>query len=352
MGACWDTPAGNAPIPSKPRSGFAAAPALPVTWQSWGRAGPGGSLSGTHPQALAGCSLVGTFALCPLACMLCRQADSSEICGPKHRQQGLCVHECCLVSSSRPRPLCLSWRCGAGPGGPVRVTDEGWLCSLQCCFACGERGASNSCQEKGCSCSFHLPCASEHGCVTQFFKEFRRQAHPNVETTFIICLEPMGDKTSHNTMVCPACKGAWFHQGCIQGQAVRAGRSCFHCPQCNNKRKFLPETLRMGIPVPIRTPAWEEDGGYEELYQRHSWCDASQCLSRQGREQAEEGGLSLMQQCHSCQCGSRCRNAGPSSAPQALRGGGGTSSCGWGQGKGQPFGTRMQRCQGRRDAPC
>ncbi|NXG33163.1 PHF7 protein, partial [Dromaius novaehollandiae] len=141
----------------------------------------------------------------------------------------------------------------------------------QCCFACGERGASNSCQEKGCSCSFHLPCASEHGCVTQFFKEprrfltlppspvltpgpsaGRRQAHPNVETTFIICLEPMGDKTSHNTMVCPACKGAWFHQGCIQGQAVRAGRSCFHCPQCNNKRKFLPETLRMGIPVPIR----------------------------------------------------------------------------------------------------
>ncbi|NXE49065.1 G2E3 ligase, partial [Casuarius casuarius] len=158
------------------------------------------------------------------------------------------------------------------------------------CFACGKE-ESISCQEKGCSCGFHLPSASEHGCVMQLFKEFRSfcwehrpqqavQTRPSVETTCIICLEPVGDKILHNTMVCPACKGAWFHQGCIsvegpslalwaqpvpssstllmllvpllQGQAVRAGRSCFHCPWCNNKRKFLPEMLRMGIPVPIR----------------------------------------------------------------------------------------------------
>uniref|UniRef100_A0A8B9S4T4 PHD finger protein 7 n=1 Tax=Apteryx owenii TaxID=8824 RepID=A0A8B9S4T4_APTOW len=242
--------------------------------------------------------------------MLCRRADvSSDICGPKHQQQGLCVHECCLVSSG-PRPRGLCWRCGAGRGGPVRVTDGRGLCSLQCCFACGERGASISCQEKGCSRSFHLPCASEHGCVTQFFRQFRSfcwehrpeqtvQARPDAETTCIICLEPVGDKISHNTMVCPACKGTWFHRGCIR-VGVHAGRSCFRCPQCNNKRKFLPEMLRMGILVPIRTPAWEEDGGYEELYQRHSRCDASQCLSRQGREQAEERGPWELLLCSSC----------------------------------------------------
>ncbi|XP_067159732.1 uncharacterized protein [Apteryx mantelli] len=46
----------------------------------------------------------------------------------------------------------------------------------------------------------------------------------------------------------------------------------------------------MGILVPFRPPAWEEDGRYEELYERHSQCDAGQCLHREGRQQAEESG--------------------------------------------------------------
>ncbi|NXA33545.1 PHF7 protein, partial [Eudromia elegans] len=179
------------------------------------------------------------------------------------------------------------------------------------CFACGERGACISCQRKGCSRSFHLPCGSEHGCISQFFRTFksfcwehrpeqRVQARPEADTVCIICLEPVEDKTSHSTMVCPACKGAWFHRACIQGQAVRAGRLCFRCPHCNDKRKFVPEMLRMGILIPMRTPAWEEEGAYEELYERHSRCDASRCLSRQGRQHAEDTGPWELLLCSSC----------------------------------------------------
>ena len=54
---------------------------------------------------LAGCSPVGASALAPPACMLCRRADvSAEVCGPTHREQGLCVHEFCLVSCPRGSP--------------------------------------------------------------------------------------------------------------------------------------------------------------------------------------------------------------------------------------------------------
>ncbi|OXB56166.1 hypothetical protein ASZ78_016945, partial [Callipepla squamata] len=47
------------------------------------------------------------------------------------------------------------------------------LCSFQHCFVCGKRGASISCAQAGCDRSFHLPCASEGECVTQYFDEFR-----------------------------------------------------------------------------------------------------------------------------------------------------------------------------------
>ncbi|XP_068763613.1 PHD finger protein 7-like [Struthio camelus] len=169
------------------------------------------------------------------------------------------------------------------------------------CFVCGERGAAIACQQEGCSRSFHLPCASENGCVTQFFREYKSfcsdhrpqqtvQVSPDGETPCIICMEQLEDQLSFGTMVCPVCQGAWFHRACVQGQAFSAGRACFRCPQCQNKRKFLAEMLKMGIMVPFRLPTWEEDGHFDELYERHSRCDAGRCLYRRGREQAEESG--------------------------------------------------------------
>ncbi|XP_062448826.1 LOW QUALITY PROTEIN: PHD finger protein 7-like [Rhea pennata] len=240
---------------------------------------------------------------------------------------------CAGWEAARRRALGLCWRSGAGRGG-AGTCPTALPCSSQGCFVCGERGAAISCQQKGCSRTFHLPCASEHGCVTQFFRPYRSfcwehrpeqavPARPTAETTCIICQEPVDEQLSYRTMVCPACKGAWFHRGCIQvgalpwrqghggashsapltlpvcllqGQAVHAGFSCFRCPLCKNRRRFLPEMFKMGISIPFRGPSWEEGGRYRDLYQRHRRCDAARCLHPRGREQAEPSGGS----------GSRC----------------------------------------------
>ncbi|KAK4815093.1 hypothetical protein QYF61_015576 [Mycteria americana] len=131
------------------------------------------------------------------------------------------------------------------------------------CFVCGESGATITCWETGCDRSFHLPCAVEGGCITQFFGLYRSfcwehrpeqavEAAPEENTTCLICLELVGDRKSYSTMVCPACKHAWFHRGCIQNQAMHAGYSCFCCPHCQNEYRFLMEMLTMGIRIPRR----------------------------------------------------------------------------------------------------
>uniref|UniRef100_A0A8D0FLS2 RING-type domain-containing protein n=1 Tax=Strix occidentalis caurina TaxID=311401 RepID=A0A8D0FLS2_STROC len=174
------------------------------------------------------------FALSPPACMLCgRAAADPDICGHKIQQQGLCAHVFCLVSA---------------PGQ---------------CFVCGKSGAATTCRQEGCDRSFHLPCAAEGGCVTQFFFQYRSfcgehspeqavEAAPEKDTTCLLCLDVVGDRKSYGTMVCPACKHAWFHRGCIQGQAVRDGISCFRCPLCRDRDAFSSEMLSMGIRIPFR----------------------------------------------------------------------------------------------------
>ncbi|XP_064374593.1 PHD finger protein 7-like [Dromaius novaehollandiae] len=61
--------------------------------------------------------------------------------------------------------------------------------------------------------------------------------------------------------------------------------------------------LKMGIFVLFRPPAWEETGQYEELSERHSQCDAGQCLYQEGRQQAQESGPWELLLC--CSCASR-----------------------------------------------
>ena len=113
---------------------------------------------------------------------------------------------------------------------------------------------------------------------------------PAQDTNCIICMEPVGDKKSYHTLVCPACKHAWFHRACIQvgalpstsgqaaagnrqhpsllplplivfllqGQAIRAGVNCFQCPLCRDADAFLSDMLVMGIRIPLRLvfPCW------------------------------------------------------------------------------------------------
>uniref|UniRef100_A0A8C6ZWS5 PHD-type domain-containing protein n=1 Tax=Nothoprocta perdicaria TaxID=30464 RepID=A0A8C6ZWS5_NOTPE len=261
MGAYWDTPI-NVPACPLHATGHlgsrpTCAPARLGQNQAFLRAG---CLSRTLPQALGRCSLVAPFALCSAAYLLCHRADVSvDVCGPKHQQQGICVHECCLVGLPAALPAPSPALTYSASGLEQRGTEEQGICGFlpadikqkaksaahKRCFACGERGACISCQVKGCSRSFHLPCTSKHGCVTQFFRKFKSfcwEHQPEPDTTCIMYLEPVEEQISHTTMVCPACKGAWFH----------LHLSCFRCPHCNNKSKFVPEMLRMGFFIPLR----------------------------------------------------------------------------------------------------
>ncbi|KAK4808262.1 hypothetical protein QYF61_020743, partial [Mycteria americana] len=256
--------------------------------------------------------------------MLCRRAEADpDICGCKTAKKGLCAHTYCLgwPLPCRPNePLAFSALQFLASGLFPQESRNGFLiedtrraiqeAAQKRCFVCGEAGATITCRKKGCNRSFHLPCASEGECVTQFFGLYRSfcwehrpeqavQASPEQNSTCIICLDLVEDKKSYRTMVCPACQHAWFHRRCIQKQAVHAG-VCFRCLHCQNKDQFVMEMLTMGIRVSKRQPSWESNQAFGLVYQRHILCNARKCLCPRGREQAEEEGSWQLLLCSSC----------------------------------------------------
>ncbi|XP_063268023.1 PHD finger protein 7-like [Prinia subflava] len=197
------------------------------------------------------------------------------------------------------------------PGGAPRPLLMELLGSRQRCCVCGQSGATIMCCEENCDRWFHLPCAKEGGCVTQYISNYSSycsehrpeqdvQETPEPDTKCPICLEPVEDRNTFTTMVCPACKRAWFHRDCIQGQAMRSGLLCLHCPLCRDLQEFLVHMFIMGIRVPFRLPTWEDNDAFADLEERHSWCNARKCLYPGGREQAEEEGPWELLLCSSC----------------------------------------------------
>uniref|UniRef100_A0A8C8VLF4 G2/M phase-specific E3 ubiquitin-protein ligase n=1 Tax=Pelusios castaneus TaxID=367368 RepID=A0A8C8VLF4_9SAUR len=180
------------------------------------------------------------------------------------------------------------------------------------CCVCGCKGASTSCQGRKCTKTFHFPCGAERGCIYHFFGEFKSfcwkhrpvqrvgRRRQQGETICVICLESMVGKPSYGALVCPACKHSWFHRACIQGHALRAALYHFRCPRCRDMETFQREMFRMGIKIPDRDAAWEEDGAFSDQYHRHSRCDASCCLHAGGREQSTEDGPWKLLLCNSC----------------------------------------------------
>ncbi|XP_051626227.1 G2/M phase-specific E3 ubiquitin-protein ligase-like [Manacus candei] len=176
---------------------------------------------------------------------------------------------------------------------------------LGSCCICGQSGATISCCGRHCDLSFHLPRAKQGGCVTQFHRPFSSYcpAHspqqavevtPEPGTQCLICLEPVEDRKTFHTLVCPACKTAWFHRDCIQvgvvlsprgaqqglsstraslvllvsflqGQALHAGLLSLQCPLCRNDDTFLGDMFTMGIQIPFRPPSWEGINAFNEL---------------------------------------------------------------------------------------
>ncbi|CAM9362718.1 unnamed protein product [Bubo scandiacus] len=244
------------------------------------------------------------------ACMLCgRAAADPDICGHKIQQQGLCAHVFCLFFANKlsQQPLEDMGLMGFLPEDIRRTIERA---AEKQCFVCGKSGAAIACRQEGCDRSFHLPCAAEGGCVTQFYFQYRSfcgehspeqavEAAPEKGTTCLLCLDVVGDRKSYGTIVCPACKHAWFHRGCIQGLAVRDGIPCFRCPLCRDRDAFSSEMLSMGIRIPFRLPS-QDPHAYDDLSERHSRCDACECLCPGGREQAEAQGPWELLLCCSC----------------------------------------------------
>ncbi|XP_061231851.1 PHD finger protein 7-like [Neopsephotus bourkii] len=193
----------------------------------------------------------------------------------------------------------------------------------RCCI-CRQPGASVTCRARRCPRTFHYPCGSERGCISQFFGEYksfcwkhrplqRVRAVQQEQSLCLICQEVVAERPCYDTLVCPTCTSAWFHRHCIQGQALRSALHYFRCPLCSDKDTFQKEMFRLGIKIPDRDAAWEENGAFASLYERHRSCDTSQCLCPVGREEAEENGPWRLLLCHSC--GSRgthrrCSNLG------------------------------------------
>ncbi|CAM9576921.1 unnamed protein product, partial [Bubo scandiacus] len=279
-----------------------------TSWECESCAGQG---TGTLPPAPQRCSFPPAFALSPAVCVLCGQAAVDLVLwGQKIEQEELYAHFFCLIFASK----LLYWQ--DEESGQQRFIPEDIPCVLERvvdkqCFVCGESGAAITCCREGCDRSFHLPCAAEGECVTQYFlphRSFCREHHPEQEveavpekdTACIICLEPVEDRKSYYTMVCPACKDAWFHRGCIQGQARYAGTVSFSCPLCRDKYEFLHDMLAMGIRIPVRLPSQDNGPPDGALMERHSRCNACECLCPGGREQAEERGPWELLLCSSC----------------------------------------------------
>ncbi|NXK43852.1 G2E3 ligase, partial [Piprites chloris] len=179
------------------------------------------------------------------------------------------------------------------------------------CCVCGQSGAAIDCCVADCDLSFHLPCAKQGGCVTQFVRPFRSfcpthrpeqrvEVTPEPGTICIICMEPVDERKTFNTLVCPACRNAWFHRDCIQGQALHSGYFAFQCPLCRNDDLFISSLHFMGIRIPFRPSSWEINNAFDELGDRHRRCDASECLFPGGREEAESDGPWQLLLCSSC----------------------------------------------------
>ncbi|XP_042655791.1 histone-lysine N-methyltransferase 2D-like [Tyto alba] len=307
---------GRQELPKRPGAGPLRAAA------SGAQAGPWAPAAGTPVPARpalrdacpgpaeVSCSFPLSFALSPPACMLCGRAEADpDICGYKLQKRGLCAHLFCLFFANG---LFQKESHNVGlmgfPLRDIRHTVE--QAAQQRCFVCGESGAAITCCQEGCDRSFHLPCAVEGECVMQFCGLYRSfcwqhrpeqavEAAPGENTACLICLDPVEDRKSYGTMVCPACKHAWFHRACIQGQAARAG-ICFQCPFCRDRRAFLKEMLTMGIRIPFRLPSWENGHADDEQNERHSRCDARECLCPGGRQHTKRQGPWQLLLCCSC----------------------------------------------------
>uniref|UniRef100_A0A8D0EPA0 PHD finger protein 7 n=1 Tax=Strix occidentalis caurina TaxID=311401 RepID=A0A8D0EPA0_STROC len=328
-----------------------------------GRSRPLGTIPRDASPAPQTCSFPLAFALSPPVCVLCGwSAADPDLCGQKIE-----LEEFCLLLSSLLQFFASElfyWQdeeSGVLGFLPEDIHRTVVRAAQKKCFVCGKNGAAITCCWEGCDHSFHLPCAMDGECITQYFAlhssfcrdhrpEQEVEAAPEKNTECLICLEPVEDRKSYHTMVCPACKHAWFHRGCIQVGAARYAGFAFNCPLCRNEQEFLQDMLTMGIQIPLRLVSrWLTGQEAASPVSCQGRCDARECLCPGGREQAEEHGPWELLLCSSCAAEGthrHCSNLGTSRTSWECEScaGQGTGKrqstfmpLGWGQGPGKSW---------------
>ncbi|XP_065605765.1 G2/M phase-specific E3 ubiquitin-protein ligase-like [Cyrtonyx montezumae] len=242
-------------------------------------------------------------------CTLCGQGNADkDMYGRKVMMHGIHFHEFCVAFSSgifqkawiENRIECLSLP------DVIQATRQAEQTN---CFVCGKRGASITCAQAGCDRSFHLPCASEGECVTQYFDEFRSfcgehrpqqavKSVPGQKTPCIICTDLVSCSVSYGIMGCPSCHRSWFHRACVQRLALRAGITV-HCPLCKDNNEFFDDLRILGIQIPFRGPM-QDNNQCAPKGDRQKRCSARECRYPQGRERAGTEGPWELLLCSSC----------------------------------------------------
>ncbi|NXI92167.1 PHF7 protein, partial [Psophia crepitans] len=106
-------------------------------------------------------------------CMLCRQAEADpDMYGQKLQMHGIIAHVFCLFFANGlfQQPLDNVGTLGFLVEDIRRTIRQA---AQKNCFVCGRSGATITCRETGCDRSFHLPCAAERECITQYFGLYR-----------------------------------------------------------------------------------------------------------------------------------------------------------------------------------
>ncbi|XP_040502463.1 serine/arginine repetitive matrix protein 2-like isoform X5 [Gallus gallus] len=287
-----------------------AGPALPLPLHGLRPCPSAGTASTEQPLGhLARQGALTAVTLSSPACVLCDQVEEDlSFLGNKEKNCGFYYHPFCALFANG---LCEF----VEGNSEARFCTEDLIRTVRqaeqkLCFVCGNSGATITCAETGCDRSFHFPCTSKGDCINQYFVEFRSfcwehrpqqavEAAPTQDTTCIICMEPVGDSRSYCIMVCRACQQAWFHQACIQEQAMHAGIYCFQCPVCRDWTRFIPDMLILGIRIPFR-PIRDDSNAYAALPEKERSCDTIDCPYPRGREQAEREGPWELLLCCSC----------------------------------------------------
>lgn len=148
------------------------------------------------------------------------------------------------------------------------------------CSYCRRPGANIGCCHSHCRQSFHLPCAVENKCLSDFkktFKSFCRKhstlfAVPPSEQHSIndacrICLDDMGEYDPVDSIRSPCCsQDVWYHKRCMM-QTAKAAGYFFNCPLCKNSEEFREHMTAHGVFIPDADAAWEHaPNAFEEVH--------------------------------------------------------------------------------------